>query len=282
MEKGEVSIRTLAELGEPLFTSRSSNVFLYKEGVMLKLFFKEVDPQMIENEFINTTEAFEKGVSQVECYGKVEVEGRKGLLLKRFMGQTLIARGLKKPFTIPSIPKIMASQQIKMHQAHAEKIRSYKELVNFALNSKGLSFLSAEEKAKAEKMISKLPDGDSILHLDYHPDNIMANKKEVTIIDWMTAAKGVPAADVAATLFLLNEGEMIPGLNKLVAGILQFLRKKICAKYVKIYKKKTGMTNEEIAPWRFPFLIVRLGVWNIPSEEKMLQEKILQAISKEA
>jgi hypothetical protein len=94
----------------------------------------------------------------------------------------------------------------------------------------------------------------------------------------MTAARGVPAADVAATLYLLTEGEMIPGLNKAVSFILEAIRKQICMHYLKAYKASTGMTDDEIAMWRLPFLIVRLGVWHIDSEVAILQHKIRDAI----
>ena len=39
------------------------------------------------------------------------------------------------------------------------------------------------------------------------------------------------------------------------------------------------MTDEEIAPWRLPFLIVRLGVWCIESETDDLQRKIREELA---
>jgi hypothetical protein len=270
----------LEKLGTPLFTSRSSEIYAWQEGTLLKLFRSNVDPVLIENEEINTTEAFDKDVSKVKCFGHVSVGDRMGILIEQVPGKTLIARLGEKPLSLFEAPAIMAEQQICMHTAHTEKIRSYKEIVLGALDSAPLQFLTADEKKVAIQKITALPDGDSILHFDFHPDNIMSDGKNITIIDWMTAARGVPAADVAATLYLLNEGEMIPGLSKPVAAILEVIRKSICSKYYALYKKKTGLTDAEVAPWRLPFLIFRLGIWNIASEVPVLQEKIRNELSK--
>lgn len=271
-------VRTVQSLGEPLFTSRSSQVFQWQGNTLLKLFNATVDPSLIENEEINTTETFEKGVSQVKCYGHIQVENRTGIIIERVPGKTLIALAGAKPVTALKVPKLMVQLQINLHNTCASQIRNYKKMVLDTLDTAPLGFLTPDEKQSVIKKINALPDGNSILHLDYHPDNIMSNGQEATIIDWMTAAQGVPEADVAATHYLLTEGEMIPGLNKTVAAVLEGIRKLICKNYLKEYKKQTGMTDAQIALWRLPFLIVRLGVWNIPSEVNTLQQKIRAAL----
>ena len=81
----------------------------------------------------------------------------------------------------------------------ADKIRSYKEMVKQTLmNAPVFDYLTAEEKERAIAKIDALPEGDSILHFDYHPDNIMTHDGKSTIIDWMTACSGAPAAVTAA------------------------------------------------------------------------------------
>lgn len=261
-------------LEAPLFQSRSSQIYSWSGNTLLKLFHEDIAPDLIRNEEINTTEAFEKGITKVKCYGQTTVGGRTGLILEKVDGKTLIALAIANPAMAHRIPGLMSELQIQMHQIHTDKIRSYRQLVLDTLNSEPLSFLTEQEKAAAVSRISGMPDGDSILHLDYHPDNIMSDGKTATIIDWMTAARGDPAADVAATLYLLNEGEMIPGLNRVLALVLEQVRRHLCRKYYSAYKQKTGLTDAQVAPWRLPFLIVRLGVWNIKSEVDLLQQKI--------
>ena len=269
-----MGVITLESLGKPLFSSRSSEIYSWKDNTLLKLFRSGTDTSLIENEEINTIETFDKGVSKVKCYGHIQIDDRRGIIIERVEGKTLISLAGSKPLMVFKVPALMVELQARMHNTHTDKIRSYKEFVLGALDSAPLGFLTKEERKIAEAKLSALPDGNSILHFDYHPDNIMSDGKNATIIDWMTAARGVPAADVAATLYLLNEGEMIPGLNKAVAAVLETIRKTICKNYYAAYKKKTGITDAEVAPWRLPFLIFRLSVWNIDSEISVLQEKI--------
>ena len=278
----EERVYTLESLGEPLFTSRSSEIFRWEgDDKLLKLFREGVDKDLIDGEEVNTKEAFAKGVTEVECFRQVEVEGRYGIILKKIEGATLIGTLGKQPSILFKAAQIMADLQIEMHSTHTEKIRSYKEMVKHTLMTASVfDYLSSEEKDKAIAKIDALPDGDSILHFDYHPDNIMTHDGKSTIIDWMTACSGAPAADVAATVFLLTEGEMIPGLSKAVAAAMQFLRGKICRSYYKKYKAQTGMTDEEVQIFRLPFMIFRLGVWTIESEIETLQQKIREEIAK--
>lgn len=278
----EERVYTMESLGEPLFTSRSSEIFLWEGGdKLLKLFRKEVNKDLIDGEEVNTKEAFAKGVTEVECFGQVEVDGRYGIILKKIEGATLIGTLGKQPSILFKASQIMADLQIEMHNTHTDKIRSYKEMVkDTLLTAPVFDYLSSEEKDRAIAKIDALPGGDSILHFDYHPDNIMTHDGKSSVIDWMTACSGAPAADVAATVFLLTEGEMIPGLSKAVAAAMQFLRGKICRSYYKKYKAQTGMTDEEVQIFRLPFMIFRLGVWTIESEIQTLQQKIREEIAK--
>lgn len=271
-------INFVVELGTPLFTSRSSQVFLLENNKLLKLFFSNITSEQVDVEVINTTEAFAKGVTQVECFGKYKIEDRYGIVMRKVNGKTLINLFTKNPIFYFKTPKIMAELQLQLHDAKTNIIRDYKSLALSCVNFRELDFLTDTEKEKARAYISELPDGDSILHLDYHPDNVMFDGKTATIIDWTTAAKGVPAADIATTTYLLNEGEMIPGLPKFLAFILEIIRKSMYKSYFKIYKQATGITDEEIREWRLVALIVRLSVWNIESEIAILQEKIRSAL----
>jgi aminoglycoside phosphotransferase (APT) family kinase protein len=48
-----------------------------------------------------------------------------------------------------------------------------------------------------------LGDGDSLLHLDLHPDNVLLSPAGPVVIDWPNAARGPSAADVAHTWIVM-------------------------------------------------------------------------------
>lgn len=270
---------TLEKLGAPLFSSRSAEIYPWRGNTLLKLFFEDYDPELTLIEEVNTIETFDKGVSKVNCYGHIWIENRVGLIIEKIEGDTLLNQISADVAFVDTASDIQAELQAKLHQTHSTKIRSYKELVWTALNSKPLDFLTEAERNFVTDKINSLPDKDSILHLDYYTGNIMSvGADDASIIDWFTAAYGDPAADVATTTYLCNEGEMVPGLSEEEAAVLEGLRIRNYERYINRYKELTGMTDEEIAAWRLPVMIVRLGIWNIASEVPALQEKIRAAI----
>ena len=50
---------------------------------------------------------------------------------------------------------------------------------------------------------SPVGEGDSLLHLDLHPDNVILSPHGPVVIDWPNAARGPGAADVAHTWIVL-------------------------------------------------------------------------------
>ncbi|MCD2349049.1 MULTISPECIES: phosphotransferase family protein [Clostridium] len=73
-----------------------------------------------------------------------------------------------------------------------------------------VDLLSDDIKEKLYNYIDTLPDDNILCHGDFHPDNILITKDNAIIIDWMTAAKGNPLADVARTSVMLKFGN-VPG-----------------------------------------------------------------------
>lgn len=52
--------------------------------------------------------------------------------------------------------------------------------------------------------LPRFGEGDSILHLDLHPDNVMLTDRGPMIIDWSNVAVGAPLADLMNTWMLMS------------------------------------------------------------------------------
>jgi Ser/Thr protein kinase RdoA (MazF antagonist) len=59
------------------------------------------------------------------------------------------------------------------------------------------------EIAAPEWLPAPLGDGDSLLHLDLHPDNVILTETGPMVIDWPNAARGPSAADIAHTWIVM-------------------------------------------------------------------------------
>jgi aminoglycoside phosphotransferase (APT) family kinase protein len=62
--------------------------------------------------------------------------------------------------------------------------------------------------------------GDSLLHMDFHPLNVMLSSDGPVVLDWAYASRGDPLVDVAATWVLLASGEVTGNrLETLIARV---------------------------------------------------------------
>ena len=71
----------------------------------------------------------------------------------------------------------------------------------------------ADPDASLEKRLRGLgPRGDALLHLDYHPLNVLAHGGRITaVLDWANARAGDPRADFARTITVLRLSPAPPG-----------------------------------------------------------------------
>ena len=98
--------------------------------------------------------------------------------------------------------------------------------------------------------MESLPDGDRICHGDFHPDNLIMTKAGPVIIDWEFGAKGVPEADIARTVVLVQSG--IPLVSGVRRVVIEWARKIFLSFYLKEYFRVTGMKWEDVTPWLLP------------------------------
>jgi aminoglycoside phosphotransferase (APT) family kinase protein len=77
----------------------------------------------------------------------------------------------------------------------------------------------ADGEGRIQHAIRALPDLEAtLIHLDYHPLNVMTDGNEITgVLDWTNATFGDPRADYARTVAVLRLSPMIPRPNPVVS-----------------------------------------------------------------
>jgi aminoglycoside phosphotransferase (APT) family kinase protein len=93
----------------------------------------------------------------------------------------------------------------------------------WAIRRQGAVLASLHRRLHAIAPPDSLPpapvgSGDSFLHMDLHPLNVMIGTKGPVVIDWPNAARGDPAVDVGLAWVLMAAGE-IPS-NRVVSAVL--------------------------------------------------------------
>lgn len=86
--------------------------------------------------------------------------------------------------------------------------------------------------------------GNRVLHLDFHPDNVLIDGQDVMVIDWTNAAMGAAGLDVATTWMLMVIGS-VDDIPVLVRPIARQVRRAL----VKGYLHERDPSGEIAAPW---------------------------------
>lgn len=274
---------TLSSLGQPLVTARSAAIYVWPEQRILKLFHASVSTTEARRERLNATEAHALGATQVRCFEEVQVDGRYGIVMSRLEGCTLTKSTDSNPLNLLRIPATLARLQVQLHSVQTTRLQDVRELIAGLLDDAAMAFLSTAEREKIHRHLLQLPDGQALLHMDFHTDNILVSGNEATVIDWATAARGDAGADLAMTCFLFNEAELFPGITRFQAWLYNVLRKGIYRGYARRYRALRGLSQTQfeaaIARWYLPALIFRLASWQAPTEVQPLQAKIRAGIA---
>jgi len=274
--------KTRHSLGTPWVTARSAELFDWEPGQVLKLFHPGFSADAAHWEKENLQEAHALGVTQVRCYGEVEIDGRRGLILQKIQGKTLTAWADTNPLNLFALPSALARLHAQVHGGETKKLRDIKTIIGECLALPSMDFLSVGDKDALRRYVAQLPDGHTLLHLDFHTDNILKSKEVETVIDWATAARGAVGADLAMTYFLFNEAELFPGITRFQEILYNTARKFIYQRYLRHYLALRGLEAGEvmaqILAWYLPIVVYRLATWQASTEVARLQKKILEAV----
>jgi aminoglycoside phosphotransferase (APT) family kinase protein len=135
---------------------------------------------------------------------RVEARGvwqeRPALLLEWCSGRPLFEELARRPRSVWRLGRAFGRAQARLHRVNAPPgLPSWLEWHG----APGPEVRAALEGAA--------PRSDALLHLDYHPLNVLVDGRRVTaVIDWANARAGDPRADLARTLTILRLSPVPP------------------------------------------------------------------------
>ena len=223
--------------------------------------------------------AADAGVRVPAVYGVETVDGRHGMILQRIDGDDLFEIVARNPWRIFSLSSLTARLQADMHgQAAPAALTPVRERHRRAISGSGAppQFTDA-----ALKTLDRLPDGDRLLHGDFHPGNIMLSDQGPVIIDWTGAGRGSPEADFARTIMILRLGDPPPGIPFFVRFLALFARSLIIRTINRTYRKNIAFDEALFRDWQLPVAVARLGDGIVEEREK-LDKHIRELIARDA
>lgn len=238
---------------EHIADGRTAEIFTWEEGKVLKLFRPGFDDADYEAQMARAV--VESGVSAPQIYETVEVEGRRGIVYERMDGDTLLSIIRDNPFTMRSLGRQFATVQAQIHDRTAPNLPPLTEKLRGRIQR--AEHLTDALKSRMIAYIEGLPEGDSVCHGDFHPENILIKGDDVKVIDWVDTSQGNPYADVARTYILLTTTKIRgPFWSRVLIGAL---RQMFARAYLKQYFALRGGSFADVKAWLAPVAAGRLS-----------------------
>lgn len=160
--------------------------------------------QVCENEVLVMQAAGAAGVPVPRVHGSATLRDRPALLLSWCAGRPLWEELRDRPETVQEIGEAFGEMQARIHATEVSP-----ELAG-TLPS-WLDWVGTGEDALLERLRDISPGKQALLHLDYHPLNVLTRGSGISgVLDWANARLGDPRADLARTYTILRVEPHLP------------------------------------------------------------------------
>ena len=230
-----------------------SELFAWGDGRVLKL-FRDDCAGRAEEEARFTRIVQESGLAVSEVIGVIKVDGRPGIVYERIDGPTMYQRITAGPWRIVQSARLFAELHSSIHGRTAPGLPGQRQQMKEQIR---VAPLPVAVRDSALEALDGLPDGNVLCHGDFGLKNVLMSAHGPVAIDWEQATTGNPLADVAKTLLtLLLERKRS---SSFTAWPVEPARALIRSTYLRRYLQLRRASREEIAAWRMPVVVARMG-----------------------
>lgn len=252
---------------------RLAEVYAWGDTQVLKLFAAGRDAAAVEAEARVSHVVHDAGVATPATHGVIEIDGRLGIIFDRVFGTPMLALLSAKPWKIIAYGRMLAELHASVHQCSVEHLPSQHEQLELWITR---AELPVTQRALALQRLHALPEGTSICHGDFHPDNVLIDGDDAAIIDWTTACVGNPLADFARTSLIIQLGAPPVGASSWSRMTINVGRALFHRAYSARYRRVRQVSPQEISSWMLPVAVARLGM-DVTVERDQLVTLIDQA-----
>lgn len=244
-------------LGPLVAAGRTAEVFGWRDGTVIKL----VRPGFEESARHEATAAERVTALDLPAprfCGTERVGDRTGLVYERVDGVPMVEAIVRDVRRSTRLAADLAELHVTVHARSGEGLPPARQGLAEAVR-RSASDLEADITQAAQQQLDTMPDGNALLHGDFHPGNVVLTDTGPVVIDWLTAASGAPGADVARTLFLLRDAALDDGVSAWRRLLVGVVRRRFADAYLRRYLELQPIGPDEVRAWRLPILAARMA-----------------------
>jgi uncharacterized protein (TIGR02172 family) len=187
-----------ADLGTPISSGRTAEIYNWDQEHVLKLFYDWVALESIENEARIACTIYESGLPAPEAGEIVQMHNRTGLIYRRVDGDSMYKAAQRKPWNVIRYLRRSAELQADIHShSISAGLPSQRQILERQIRQ--AVGLPDHLRAKALAALDAMPYGNQLCHGDFWGGNILMSLHGEVVIDWNRASYGNPLADLART-----------------------------------------------------------------------------------
>lgn len=256
-------------LGDPIANGRTAEIYALSRGRVLKLYLIDVGAQTVAYERKAQRWAQEQSLPVPRTGLAKHIEGRHGFAMERIDGIDGIKYIMQNLGDFDEEARRLAELQVRVNGCRGGKLIDRRRLLLSRIQR--CSRLAAFEKDQLAAILERLPQGDRLVHGDFHPGNVMRTPNGPVIIDWIDACRGVPEADVARSLVLF--GSPLVGSRSSDDPRDQFTKI-----YLEHYLRVSPVPCSNLADWHLVTAAARLDE-GATAEDNELESQVKEALS---
>ncbi len=247
-------VSTMKKAGE----GREAEMYEMDDGRILRLYRPGFSAQGAMTQVLKQRLAHEAGVRVPEIYGVQQVDGRFGVIMERIDGTDFLTEAGRKPWRILSIASQCGRTHARVNSVLAPpSLPTVKDRYVSTVNR--LEGIPEDVRVAALERLGRLPEGDTLCHLDFHPANVMEQDGKAVVIDWSNASRGPAEADFARSILILQLGDPPPGTAPTLRMLALGGRKIFKALYSRAYRQRLKLDAEQVEAWALPTAVARIG-----------------------
>ena len=263
-------------LGERVGAGRTAEVHVWSDGWVIKLLRPGVDPAELETEAELTRVAAGAGAPAPAVDGIETVGERQGLVIEFVGTESIVPAMLAAPWKIGRWGRYLGETHAEILRCRPHGLGSVKERL-----AERIADAPVDDAVRAEavKRLRSAPDGSSLLHGDFHPQNVFDTPNGPRAIDWLDATTGHPAADIVRSLWLLSPDALPEGIPH--RGLTRSLMALLRARYVATVLRVMDLELADLGIWQLPVTVARLTE-GIAEERTELMKAIQNSVAIES
>jgi len=236
---------TSPALGRRIGSGKEAEVFEFGDAV-IKLYKTGVPKRTVFREAAALAQAEALGLPVPSVGGVQQIDGRWGMVMGLIAGRSFADVIDAQPAQKAARLKEMALLHRGIHACKATFFGSLKARLEADILR--AAPLSEGQQRNLLDNLAGLPDGDRLCHGDFHPWNVLGWPSRPSVIDWMAASRGSPAADVCRSYVLIRS-----------------IAPDMASSYVEAYAQVSDERLEDIFKWRRVVAAARLAE-DVPDE----------------